>query len=86
MTTKLLLIVFGSLLSLIGVLLLMLLKNVQSSFTQAKKDFLLKIDNLMTNYATMLNGELNDVMKRTEKNESDILGIKKDVQGLKSDD
>jgi hypothetical protein len=83
MTTKLLLIVFGSLLSLIGVLLLMLLKNVQSSFTQAKKDFLLKIDNLMTNYATMLNGELNDVMKRTEKNESDILGIKKDVQGLK---
>ncbi len=61
----------------------MLLKNVQSSFTQAKKDFLLKIDNLMTNYATMLNGELNDVMKRTEKNESDILGIKKDVQGLK---
>jgi hypothetical protein len=83
MTTKLLLIVFGSLLSLIGVLLLMLLKNVQSSFTQAKKDFLLKIDNLMTNYATMLNGELNDVMKRTEKNESDILGIKKDVQELK---
>ena len=83
MTTKLLLIVFGSLLSLIGVLLLMLLKNVQSSFTQAKKDFLLKIDNLMTNYATMLNGELNDVMKRTEKNESDILGIKKDFQELK---
>lgn len=83
MTTKLLLIVFGSLLSLIGVLLLMLLKNVQSSFTQAKKDFLLKIDNLMTNYATMLNGELNDVIKRTEKNESDILGIKKDVQELK---
>tara|TARA_R110002012_G_C11267324_1_gene568960 strand:+ start:74 stop:328 length:255 start_codon:yes stop_codon:yes gene_type:complete len=83
MTTKLLLIVFGSLLSLIGVLLLMLLRNVQSSFTQAKKDFLLKIDNLMTNYATMLNGELNDVMKRTEKNESDILGIKKDVQELK---
>ena len=61
----------------------MLLRNVQSSFTQAKKDFLLKIDNLMTNYATMLNGELNDVMKRTEKNESDILGIKKDVQELK---
>ena len=83
MTTKLLLIVFGSLLSLIGVLLLMLLKNVQSSFTQAKKDFLLKIDNLMTNYATMLNGELNDVMKRTKKNESDILSIKKDVQELK---
>jgi len=83
MTTKLLIILFGSLLSLIGVLLLMLLKNVQSSFTQAKKDFLLKIDNLMTNYATMLNGELNDVMRRTEKNESDILGIKKDVQELK---
>jgi len=83
MTTKLLLIVFGSLLSLIGVLLLMLLKNVQSTFAQAKKDFLLKIDNLMTNYATMLNGELNDVMKRTEKNESDILVIKKDVQELK---
>ena len=37
----------------------------------------------MTNYATMLNGELNDVMKRTEKNESDILGIKKDFQELK---
>ena len=83
MTTKLLIIVFGSLLSLIGVLLLMLLRNVQSSFKQAKKDFLLKIDNLMTNYATMLNGELNDVMKRTEKNESDILVIKKDVQELK---
>jgi len=83
MTTKLLIIVFGSLLSLIGVLLLMLLKNVQSSFTQAKKDFLLKIDKLMTSYATMLNGELNDVMERTEKNESDILGIKKDVQELK---
>ncbi len=83
MTTKLILIVFGSLLSLIGVLLLMLLKNVQSTFKQAKKDFLLKIDNLMTSYATMLNGELNDVMKRTEKNESDILGIKKDVQELK---
>tara|TARA_R110002020_G_C16102067_1_gene758773 strand:+ start:88 stop:342 length:255 start_codon:yes stop_codon:yes gene_type:complete len=83
MTTKLLLIVFGSLLSLIGVLLLMLLRNVQSSFTQAKKDFLLKIDKLMTSYATMLNSELNDVMERTEKNESDILGIKKDVQELK---
>ena len=83
MTTKLILILFGSLLSLIGVLLLMLLRNVQSSFTQAKKDFLLKIDKLMTSYATMLNSELNDVMKRTEKNESDILGIKKDVQELK---
>ena len=83
MTTKLLIILFGSLLSLIGVLLLMLLRNVQSSFTQAKKDFLLKIDNLMTSYATMLNGELNDVMKRTKKNENDILSIKKDVQELK---
>tara|TARA_R100000544_G_scaffold34210_1_gene20920 strand:- start:56 stop:310 length:255 start_codon:yes stop_codon:yes gene_type:complete len=83
MTTKLILIVFGSLLSLIGVLLLMLLNNVRGSFTQAKKDFLLKIDNLMTSYATMLNGELNDVMKRTKKNESDILGIKKDFQELK---
>jgi len=83
MTTKLLIIVFGSLLSCIGFLLAWLLRNVQSGFKQAKKDFLLKIDNLMTNYATMLNGELNDVMKRTEQNESDILGIKKDVQKLK---
>jgi len=83
MTTKLILIVFGSLLSLIGFLLLMLLNNVRGTFKQAKIDFLLKIDNLMTNYATMLNGELNDVMKRTKKNEIDILGIKKDVQELK---
>ena len=63
--------------------MLVILKNVQSSFKIAKKDFLLKIDKLMTSYATMLNGELNDVMERTEKNESDILGIKKDVQELK---
>jgi hypothetical protein len=83
MTTKLILIVFGSLISCIGILLLALLKHVHSGFKQAKIDFILKIDSLMTNYATMLNGELNDVMKRTEKNESDILGIKKDFQELK---
>ena len=83
MTIKLLIIVFGSLLSCIGVLLLMLLKNVQSSFKQAKKDFLLKIDSLMTNYATMLNSELNDVMKRSEDNEKNILSLKKELEQLK---
>jgi len=83
MTIKLLIIVFGSLLSCIGVLLLMLLKNVQSSFKQAKKDFLLKIDSLMTSYATMLNSELNDVMKRSEENEKNILSLKKELEQIK---
>ena len=83
MTIKLLIIVFGSLISCIGFLLLMLLKNVQSGFKQAKKDFLLKIDSLMTNYATMLNSELNDVMKRSQDNEESILSLKKELEKLK---
>ena len=83
MTTKLLIIVFGSLLSLIGVLLLMLLNNVRGTFKQAKKDFLLKIDNLMTQYATMLNSELNDVMKKAKNNEESILSLKKELEKLK---
>ena len=61
----------------------MLLKNVQSSFKQAKKDFLLKIDSLMTSYATMLNSELNDVMKRSEENEKNILSLKKELEQIK---
>ena len=52
-------------------------------FKQAKKDFLLKIDSLMTNYATMLNSELNDVMKRSEENEKNILSLKKELEQLK---
>ncbi len=37
----------------------------------------------MTNYATMLNSELNDVMKRSEDNEKNILSLKKELEQLK---
>ena len=79
---EVLLVIFGSLLTIIGFLIVFIIKGAKSSFERAKQTFINKIDELMSSYATMLNGELIDLREKVDKNTEDIEGHKVKIAQL----